>query len=53
MKTCARCEKEKKSDRGLYCTSCGRNGAGRKDIIAIMREQIARFEGQPEMKGTA
>jgi hypothetical protein len=29
------------------------NGADRKDIVALMREMIARFEGQPEMKGTA
>jgi hypothetical protein len=29
------------------------NGADRRDIVTLMREQIARFEGQPEMKGTA
>ena len=29
------------------------NGADRKDIVTLFREQIARFEGQPEMKGTA
>ena len=29
------------------------NGASREDIIIMMREQIARFEGQPEMKGEA
>jgi hypothetical protein len=29
------------------------NGADRKDIVAMMKEQIKRFEGQPEMKGTA
>lgn len=29
------------------------NGAGRKDIVTMMKEQIARFEGQPEMKGNA
>jgi len=28
------------------------NGA-RHDIVTLMREQIARFEGQPEVKGTA
>jgi hypothetical protein len=28
------------------------NGADR-DIVAMMKEQIKRFEGQPEMKGTA
>lgn len=25
----------------------------RADIVAMMKEVIARFEGQPEMKGTA
>jgi hypothetical protein len=29
------------------------NGADRKDIIALMKEQIARFEGQPEVTGRA
>lgn len=29
------------------------NGADRRDIVTLMREQIKRFEGQPEMKGTA
>ena len=29
------------------------NGADRKDIVAMMKEQITRFEGQPEMKGKA
>lgn len=29
------------------------NGADRKDIICLMKEMIARFEGQPEVKGTA
>ena len=29
------------------------NGAGRKDIVALMKEMIARFEGQPELKGNA
>ena len=29
------------------------NGADRKDIITMMKEQIKRFEGQPEMKGRA
>lgn len=29
------------------------NGANRDDIIVMLKEQIARFEGQPEMKGTA
>lgn len=27
------------------------NGADRKDIVVLMKEMIARFEGQPEMKG--
>jgi hypothetical protein len=29
------------------------NGADRKDIVTLMREMIARFEGQPEVKGRA
>lgn len=29
------------------------NGADRKDIVTLMKEMIARFEGQPEMKGSA
>ena len=29
------------------------NGADRKDIVSLMKEMIARFEGQPEMKGSA
>ena len=29
------------------------NGADRRDIITMMKEQIKRFEGQPEMKGRA
>ena len=29
------------------------NGADRKDIIVMMKELIARFEGQPEIKGRA
>lgn len=27
------------------------NGADRRDIVALFKEQIKRFEGQPEMKG--
>lgn len=27
------------------------NGAGRKDIAVMLREQAARFEGQPEVRG--
>ena len=29
------------------------NGADRRDIVTLFREMIARFEGQPEMKGSA
>lgn len=29
------------------------NGADRKDVAVLMREQAARFEGQPEVKGHA
>lgn len=29
------------------------NGADRKDIIIMMKEQIARFEGQAEVSGRA
>lgn len=29
------------------------NGADRKDIVALFKEMIARFEGQPEIKGSA
>ena len=29
------------------------NGADRRDIVTLFKEQIARFEGQPEMKGTS
>lgn len=29
------------------------NGANREDIVVLFREMIARFEGQPEVKGTA
>jgi hypothetical protein len=27
------------------------NGADRRDIVTMFKEQIARFEGQPEMQG--
>jgi hypothetical protein len=27
------------------------NGANRRDIVCLMKEMIARFEGQPEMSG--
>ena len=29
------------------------NGADRRDVVTMFKEQIARFEGQPELKGTA
>lgn len=29
------------------------NGADRKDIVVLMKEQIKRFEGQPEVSGRA
>lgn len=29
------------------------NGADRKDLVVLFKEMIARFEGQPEQKGTA
>jgi hypothetical protein len=29
------------------------SNANRDDIIILLKEQLARFEGQPELKGTA
>jgi len=29
------------------------NGADRRDIVTLLKEQAARFEGQPEMEGKA
>lgn len=29
------------------------NGANRQDVVVLMKEMIARFEGQPEMEGHA
>lgn len=29
------------------------NGANRKDVVVLMKEMIARFEGQPELRGKA
>lgn len=29
------------------------NGADRKDVVTLMKEMIARFEGQPEIEGQA
>jgi hypothetical protein len=35
-----------------YCNYIS-NGADRQDIVVLMKEMIARFEGQPELKGRA
>jgi hypothetical protein len=35
-----------------YCNYIS-NGADRKDIVVMLKKQIARFEGQPEIKGRA
>ena len=29
------------------------NGADRRDIVVLLKEQLARFEGQPETQGRA
>ena len=29
------------------------NGADRRDVVTLMKEMIARFEGQPELSGKA
>lgn len=29
------------------------NGADRRDVVSLMKEMIARFEGQPEVQGRA
>jgi hypothetical protein len=29
------------------------NGADRRDIVTMLKEQIKRFEGQPDMEGHA
>ena len=29
------------------------NGADRRDVVTLMKEMIARFEGQPEVSGKA
>lgn len=41
-----------------YGESSGRcnyisNGADRRDIVTMLKEQIARFEGQPDVSGKA
>jgi hypothetical protein len=40
---------EKEGRRCSYIS----NGADRKDIVTLFKEQIKRFEGQPEMTGRA
>ena len=39
-------------DRSGRCNYIS-NGADRKDIVVLMKEMIARFEGQPEVAGRA
>ena len=39
-------------DRSGRCNYIS-NGADRKDVVTLMKEMIARFEGQPEMEGRA
>jgi hypothetical protein len=29
------------------------SNASRKDVVTMLKEQVKRFEGQPELKGTA
>jgi hypothetical protein len=29
------------------------SNASREDVVTLLKEQLARFEGQPEMKGSA
>jgi hypothetical protein len=29
------------------------NGADRRDVVTLMKEMVARFEGQPELRGGA
>lgn len=41
------------NDVGSGRTNYISNGADRKDVVTLMKEMIARFEGQPEMKGQA
>ncbi len=40
-------------DEGQGRCNFASNGADRRDIVALMREMIARFEGQPELEGRA
>lgn len=39
-------------DRSGRCNFLS-NGADRRDVVILMKEMIARFEGQPEIKGEA
>jgi hypothetical protein len=39
-------------DRSGRCNYIS-NGADRKDVVTLMKEMIARFQGQPEMQGRA
>jgi len=39
-------------DHGGRCNYIS-NGADRRDIVTLMKEMIARFEGQPEQQGRA
>lgn len=39
-------------DDGARCNFIS-NGADRKEIVTLFKEMIARFEGQPELKGRA
>lgn len=39
-------------DRSGRCNYAS-NGANRRDVVTLMKEMIARFEGQPEIGGRA
>lgn len=39
-------------DRSGRCNYIS-NGADRVDVVTLMKEMIARFEGQPEVRGSA
>ncbi len=38
-------------DRGDARCNFISNGADRRDVVVLMKEMIARFEGQPEVSG--
>ena len=40
------------NDHGGRCNYIS-NGADRKDVVTLFREQIARFEGSPDVTGRA